>query len=408
MSQRSKQWCALFLWVALWVSGEHVRGDGGASFSALGDLPGGPVFTQVSAVSGDGRVVVGRSAIGSDGFNPIFEAFRWTAGEGLIGMGDLDGGNVESRAIGVSSNGTQIVGETDSGGFIWTASTGMLPLFDPPGELSGMRPFCVTNNGSVVLGFSFLPMGGTVGARWTPSTGIENLGALPNPFGTQDAFLWSCSADGTGATGNSLGEFVQPLHWTASGGMVGLGDVPGGIQYALGEGMSADGSTIVGNARLTIAGGFPRDEAFLWRGSTGFNLLDPMRGASFGSTANACSGDGSIAVGYFGGVNDGAMVWDAKHGMRSIRDRLEDEFALGLGDWLLGTAVDVSDDGTVIVGNGLDPAGETAAWIAHLPRDDIPKLPAYSDGSAHALLLSIMGAAAFVLSRRMFVGTATD
>jgi probable HAF family extracellular repeat protein len=56
-------------------------------FVPLGDLPGGLVYSYAAAVSADGSTVVGRSG-GASGE----EAFRWTSGGGMVGLGDLAGG----------------------------------------------------------------------------------------------------------------------------------------------------------------------------------------------------------------------------------------------------------------------------------------------------------------------------
>ena len=65
-----------------------------ASFMGLGDLPGGDIESTANAVSADGLVVVGESESANDR-----EAFRWTAGEGMIGLGDLTGDDFfESKA----------------------------------------------------------------------------------------------------------------------------------------------------------------------------------------------------------------------------------------------------------------------------------------------------------------------
>ena len=52
----------------------------------LGDLPGGTFISPAHGVSSDGSVVVGfsNSALGQ-------EAFRWTSGGGMVGLGDLPG-----------------------------------------------------------------------------------------------------------------------------------------------------------------------------------------------------------------------------------------------------------------------------------------------------------------------------
>ena len=57
--------------------------EAGATFTPLGDLAGGSFSSQALCVSANGTVVVGqaRSASGD-------EAFRWTAGGGMVGLGD--------------------------------------------------------------------------------------------------------------------------------------------------------------------------------------------------------------------------------------------------------------------------------------------------------------------------------
>jgi hypothetical protein len=59
-------------------------------------------------------------------------------------------------------------------------------------------------------------------------------------------------------------------------------------------------------------------------------------------------------------------VWDQHYGMRKLREVLTDEYGLELNGWTLTGATGVSDDGTVIVGSGVNPAGRLEAWRAVL------------------------------------------
>ncbi len=52
------------------------------SFTGLGDLAGGDFYSVATGVSVDGSVVVGYSDSGSS-----YEAFRWTSGGGMVGLG---------------------------------------------------------------------------------------------------------------------------------------------------------------------------------------------------------------------------------------------------------------------------------------------------------------------------------
>jgi probable HAF family extracellular repeat protein len=95
----------------------------------LGILPGG-TYSAANDVSADGSVVVGVSGSAS---GP--QAFRWTSGGGMVGLGDLPGGSFGPEARGVSADGSVVVGLTTNpffgpGAFYWTADGGMRALWD--------------------------------------------------------------------------------------------------------------------------------------------------------------------------------------------------------------------------------------------------------------------------------------
>lgn len=108
---------------------------------------------------------------------------------------------------------------------------------------------------------------------------------------------------------------TEAFRWTSSGGMVGLGDLPGGSFNSLAFGVSADGSVVVG--RSLTASGF---EAF---------------------------------------------IWDETNGMQRLADVLTDA-GLDLTGWTLEQATGVSADGKTLVGVGTNPSGDDEAWVASL------------------------------------------
>jgi hypothetical protein len=59
------------------------------------------------------------------------------------------------------------------------------------------------------------------------------------------------------------------------------------------------------------------------------------------------------------------MIWDDVNGLRDLRAVLETDFGLGdaLAGWTLSNATDVSDDCSVIVGDGFNPLGGRDSWI---------------------------------------------
>lgn len=83
------------------------------------------------------------------------------------------------------------------------------------------------------------------------------------------------------------------------------------------------------------------------------------------------SGDGSIIVGMGGNV---AWIWDEVHGMRDLKQVLEQDFSLDLTGWLLREARAVSADGLTIVGEGVNPEGHWEAWRAVIPEPNTAAL----------------------------------
>jgi probable HAF family extracellular repeat protein len=86
--------CGFFLLgLVLMTQAPSAHAEAVATFQGLGDLAGGSFSSFAIGVSADGSVVVGQglSASGS-------EAFRWTSGTGMVGLGDLPGGLFFSSA----------------------------------------------------------------------------------------------------------------------------------------------------------------------------------------------------------------------------------------------------------------------------------------------------------------------
>ena len=128
---------------------------------------------------------------------------------------------------------------------------------------------------------------------------------------------------------------------------------------------SADGGTVVGQSSV---GNTPW-EAFRWTEAGGIEGLGNLNSGSFGgSEAFGVSGDGSVVVGMGPNANAYvAFIWDEEHGMRELAQILTDELGLDLTGWTLNRATDISADGSVIVGWGTNPNGDSESWIAVIP-----------------------------------------
>ena len=115
------------------------------SFQGLGDLPGGGFFSQAFGMSADGLVVVGQSSVGFTASDR--ETFRWTNGEGMVGLGDLNG-FFDGNAYDVSADGSVVIGRiNDASGseaFRWTSGG----WHGWPGRSAG-RQLCKHRQGSV-------------------------------------------------------------------------------------------------------------------------------------------------------------------------------------------------------------------------------------------------------------------
>jgi probable HAF family extracellular repeat protein len=217
-----------------------------------------------------------------------------------------------ARAYAASADGEVVVGSADGiGAFRWTEASGMMGLGDLPGDPTYGVPLGVSADGGTVVGYSF---------------------SANSP---QEAFLW-----------------------TQASGMILLGDLDGGAFYSWAEGISADGIWAVGAGR-SAAG----SEAMRWSDATGMLPLGILPGTAW-SAAIDVSGDGSIIVGTSDEV---AFLWDEAHGMRDLKQVLQQDFALDLTGWSLTRARGVSLDGLTIVGEGLNPQGRTEGWVAVIP-----------------------------------------
>ena len=192
--------------------------------------------------------------------------------------------------------------------------------------------------------------------HWTTETGIVGLGHLSGiPVG---GFATSVSADGMIVVGDSqTPTHTEAFRWTAETGMVGLGDLPGGRFSSFTNDISADGTAIVGGS----VSEFGRPEAFRWTTETGMVGLGflPINGVITRSEARGVSADGSVIVGFSGTESiSRAVVWNSVSGMQDLNEIIN----LPSG-WLLQNALGISDDGSVIVGGGINPDGNEEAWM---------------------------------------------
>lgn len=342
-------------------------------FEGLGDLPGDPFNSRAFGVSPDGRTIVGQGTTGSE-----FEAFRWTASAGLVGLGTLPGG-VNSSARSVATDGAAIVGlarvGNDTRAFRWTPLGGMGSL-GTIGNGTAVVAMGVSADGATAAGFFVRDVAGG-GFRWTSFGGLQALDDLPaeEPYSEAKAI----SADGNVIVGFSLdGDGrVQATRWATNTPQP-LGFLPGSTKSEA-FGVSADGSVVVG---ISGPGG-----AFRW------TAADGMTGIG-GEEALGVSADGAIVVGVSG---DEAAIWTQEDGMRPLATVLAEVYGIDVGGWWLRAATSISADGSVIAGWGTNPGGAIEAW----------RVPEPAGGAAGAAAgLALAGLAARVRRRHSSVSLA--
>jgi uncharacterized membrane protein len=334
-----------------------------ATFTPLGDLPGGAFDSAAAGVSADGSVVVGQgtSDLGH-------EAFIWTRGAGMTSLAPSPGGFFGAIANAASDDGMFVVGfvqrtGTTFEGFRWSASTGMQFLGDLPGGSFSSSADGVSSDGSVVVGLGN-SASGLEPYRWTAATGPVGLGDLPGlPFA---GLAKGISGDGSIVVGhgNILANEAagEGWIWTAAAGMVGLGDFPGGAFESSAEAISRNGRYVVGYGAVDQG-----RMAFRWSAEEGMRALGEIPGGAFMSWARAVASTGDVAGRSSTAHGDEAMLWTADLGMVPLQPLLRLFGAVGLDGWRLASAEGISADGRTLVGTGVDPDGHNQAWVATLP-----------------------------------------
>ena len=343
-----------------------------ASFQGLGAFANGLFPNRAVAVSDDGRVVVG-TGVASGGSR----AFLWTADAGLVNLG-TSGDRAQTAARDVSGDGRVVVGVAYNGpfnnprGFFGTAAGGLQPVASPPdGIFSSANG--VTRDGSLVVGEGIATANGDstfASFSYDPAAGTSRR----LPAGSAESGISSASADGSVLAGSvETARGTEAAIYTEAGGFRPLGTLgtpPSNFLFPLSSAfdISADGSVVVGSS-VNPPAGFAFKEAFVWTEAAGMRPLGDFPGGDAESSATAVSGDGRTIAGrgYDAGGSLAAVWFDAAT-IQSLRDVL---LANGVGGaldgWRLTEVGGVSADGLTFVGTGINPQGNTEAFVASIP-----------------------------------------
>lgn len=291
---------------------------------------------------------------------------RWDRRSGLLeDFGVVTVGSVNA----ISPEGDAIGGYARYGidwqANLWTQQGGLRGIGRLPGSTTSVVEG-LSSNGGVAVGLGVYPGGLAQAWRWTEKGGFQGLGYLPGAT-QQYSAAWDISADGrriVGQSNTTVGG--EAFLWTEETGMVSLQDLAGGSNAGKASAISPNGQWIAGEGRNER-----RREAVLWTADGDMMSLGALPGNEINrySYAVDVSDDGRVVIGESNGV---PMIWTPEWGMRPFREVLL-EFGINLAQdgWGLINITAVSADGTYFAANlariGNSDIGEGALIYLPIP-----------------------------------------
>lgn len=363
---------------AMMVAGAHCGALArGAEFQALSAPPGAAEPT-VTAVSPDGKIVVGYAYPGAGDLRP------WTS---IFTAWDADGAAREltrdfypykvtntGKTIGVDR---RIIGRELSAQ--WTLARGMTRFDGLDGDAMDWSVTDMSDDGEVIVGIHRTENGNQP-FRWTAASGVSEVhlaGYCSQPSGAR------LSADGLTTAINvwhdciGFGLFsgsASAARWNFDGTLLTYED---GFTNPAASAIANDWSASFDSARFLSS-------SSIWTQHAGKQRI------GYRFDASAITPDGSLVVGNDTiDRKDVAMIWSAEHGLRRLDRWLINQFELGdeLAGWRLLSADDISADGKTIVGNGINPFGEKQGWRVTVPEPSALGLMVVAGGG----LLAVIG-----------------
>jgi len=262
-------------------------------------IPVGYDNVHARSTSRTGDVAVGTISNTTRSFTE--QAFRWNSSSGLTPLGYLPNDSV-SNATAVSRDGNVVVGMSANPGtgviraFRWTAGTGMRQMENPAGNFAGCYGTAISRSGQFSAGYD---AGSLVGVLWNGTSFVSQL--VP-PAGYRYVYPQIVSDAGDSVFGgmNVVNATVGAAFvWTPDRGVFLFSQflaengviVPQGLTLTSVHGLSADGRTMVGSARLSSGA----DVAFI------ATIPSPCTAADFNQDGGV---DGSDVEAFF-------MAWEA-------------------------------------------------------------------------------------------------
>lgn len=360
------------------------------TFHGLGDLPDGYSAATLIWVSDSGMA----GGVAYNAGSQSSSAIVYSTASGLRRFEDLPGGVGNALHVsGGSRDGSTLIGrlQTDQGiqGFRYSETAGTT-ILEPlgSGETRDDWAHDFASDANRIVGTS-----NASATLWNEQGHPHSLGGLNSSF--TNSYGYDISSDGSRVVGKSWNEDFdfQALLWSEASGMVGLGltDPRPRGHYSEAVGISSDGSTVIG---ITTEIGYYAP--FVWNESSALRVLDAPDGFTWASSYDSyfdldVSGDGSVIVGgglYGSAAGPSAFIYTSSGGVRLLSNYLE-SLGLDLAGWTLTNASGISENGRYIVGSGVDPTGRTSGWIVAIPEP----------GTGNLIFWGLLGLRAFGASQ---------
>jgi len=331
---------------------------------------------DVKAVSGDGKTVVGSAS------NPHKTAFKWTQETGMVAI-DPDS---HSEANDINYDGSVIVGNTGANsfvqyGFAWTPEGGIQLLDSAPGisPSTTERPTasCVSSDGQTIGG-AIITQHDTYPSYWDLNNAEYVQNNFPeNPSGT----ITDVTADGSEFVGYELASSRFNYNGFILTKEAGRQNIDFNRFETISESGGIAAGSLLDNSQRTqqeIPSGanLKTGESKTYFDLKG-DLLSVTSNNSRAGIVYDMTADGSLAVGRgkdrsydravrpagtSGNIRDSAAVWVGPLAYNLQRVLQEQGVEIPEG-WELVEATGISDDGSVIVGEGYNPDGIREGFI---------------------------------------------
>lgn len=236
------------------------------------------IGSVASDISNDASTIIGTLSMLDKGALSIgdlvgafsLEAFTWNEVDGFETLGSISDSKKFSVANAVNSNGSIIVGvsESDTGkeAFKWNSLDGMTALGDLPGGEYFSNALDVNNDGSKIVGFSSVDTDTYEAFKWTLSNGMVGLG---RPSASESSLAMGISGDGNiivGTMGDLESKSLNAFRWDSDNGMRKVTSwltdtgafIPSSLSLDIATSTNKDGSIVGGmsgsNAWLAFSG----------------------------------------------------------------------------------------------------------------------------------------------------------